>query len=59
MSQPFFALLYVLGINNELIDIIVLRRHHAAAQVGSTAATVSTVLQISSIYPGKTLEKMN
>jgi len=60
MFQPFFALLHVLGINNELIDSIVLRRHHAAAaQVGSTAATVSTVLQIPSIYPGRTLEEMN
>ena len=35
MSQFFFSLLHVLSINNELIDIIVLRRHHAAAQVGS------------------------
>jgi len=59
MSQFFFALLHVLGINNKLIDIIVLRRHHAAAQVGSTAATVSTVLQIPSIYPRRTLEEMN
>jgi len=47
------------NVGNDLIDIIVLRRHHAATQVGSTAATVSTVLQIPSTYPRRTLEEMN
>jgi len=55
MSEPFYALLHVLAVDNTLIDVVLLRRHHAA-QVGSAVATVSS--GVASIYPTKTLQEM-
>jgi len=58
IGQQFYALLHILGVNNELIDIVVLRKSHAPAQVGSAGNTVATIVQVPSIYPTRTLEEI-
>jgi len=58
IGQQFHALLHILGVNNELLDIVVLRKSHAPAQVGSAGSTVATIVQIPSIYPTRTSEEI-
>jgi len=47
-----------LDVNNELLDIVVLRKSHAPAHVGSAGNTVATIVQVPSIYPSRTLEEI-
>ena len=58
IGQQFYALLHILGVNNELIDIVVLRKSHGPAQVGSAMSTVATTVLVPSIYPTRTLEEI-
>jgi len=56
-SQPFYALVHILAVNNELVDIVVLRKHHPA-NVGIAGDTIATVVQVPRLYPEKTLKEM-
>jgi len=58
IRQQFYVLLNILGVNNELIDIVVLRKCHGPAQVGSVGSTVATIVQVPSLYLTRTLEEM-
>jgi len=58
IGQQFYALLHIFGVNNELIDIVVLRKCHALAQVSGAGNTVATIVQVPSIYPTRTLEEI-
>jgi len=58
IGQQFYALLHILGMDNQLLDVVVLRKCHNPAQVGSAGSTVATIVQVSSLYPSRTPEEM-
>ena len=56
MNEPFYALLYILTVSNDLTDVVVLKRFHSPS---APVATVGGALHTAAVnlYPGEQLQQ--